>query len=209
MVHVRSGLVHEHHLRVAQHHAGNRKQLALTARQAAARFGDGHVQPKRVVCHNVIDVQGFEHFNDLDIGDPAVGQDQVIAHCAHEQLGILTHIADTAAHFAGLDLLQIHAVKADIARTRCIEARHKAQQGAFAAANTAEHGNFLTRCNLHRQFLDNRNLVLARVGEFECNGLQAALDVFRHEVISTMAAIAWAFHQSIESFEGSGRLLVA
>ena len=51
-----------------------------------------------------------QHVEHARVADPAVRQHQVLAQRAHEELRVLADIADTRAHLAGFELLQLDAI---------------------------------------------------------------------------------------------------
>src|SRR5215472_8450185 len=96
-VQVGGRLVQDQDRRLAQEHAGNRQALALAAAELQAVLAHQGVQPVRQASREVGKLRSLARVEDSVVVRAAVGEQQVVAERAVEQVDALRHDAEALA----------------------------------------------------------------------------------------------------------------
>ncbi len=94
---------------------------------------------------------GGSHFcrgDDFSVGgaDPAVAN--VFHRIGGENDGVLRHDADGIAQGMQIEIFDVDAIEFDAALLRIVKAQQQLEQGSFAGAGRADHGDGLTRADV-------------------------------------------------------------
>ena len=159
------GFVQQQQRRILEQGARDRDALALAARQAHPALA----QERGIALRQALDeIVGGGH---LRRGDHLVvaGVRAAVADVFHgverEDHGILRHDADRAAQRLQRQVTHVHAVEADAAGLRIVEAQQQLEQGGLAGAGRADHGHRLAGADIEREMRQGGFVQARRIGE--------------------------------------------
>lgn len=130
-------LVEQEQRRVLEERAREREPLALAARQGEAALADDGLVALRQAQHEL--VGAGRAGGGLDVGEGGLGAavGDVLADRGGEEDGLLQDDRELRAQVGEAVVAQVHAVEADDARGRVVEAREEAEERGLARAARA------------------------------------------------------------------------
>ncbi len=138
-VHVqrRERVVEHQHPRAAQHGAGEREPLPLTAGQRQALLADPGVEPER----QVVDELGLRNLERLDhvvLGDAGPAEGEVLAHACREQRGVLERGRHRVPQLIERQVAHVDTADEDATAGDVVQPGHERGQRGLAAADCAD-----------------------------------------------------------------------
>ena len=137
-VDVRRRLVEDQDPRVGEERAGDRDQLALAGREAAAALAHRVAEALGEPPGEPVETEHRRRLGDLVVARVGAREADVVGDRAREQERVLQHDAELAAVRAQVELAQVDAVGQDRALERVVEAGDELGERRLAAARLAD-----------------------------------------------------------------------
>ncbi len=131
-VHAGGGLVEDQDAGCAQHHPGQRDELALAGRQTGAALVDVAVVPLGQRADETVRADGLGRRDDVRAGGVRPAQGDVVRHGAGEEERFLGDHADAGAQFGVGHLAQVGPVQGDPPARRVVQPRQQLGQRRLA-----------------------------------------------------------------------------
>ena len=154
-------LVEQQDRRVLQHHARDRDALALAARQLDAALADVRVVAVPAVrigqaLDELVRLGAPRSRHHLRIVGVRAAVEDVVAHRAMQQRGVLRDHADLRAQAVLRDVGDVLPVDQDAAALDVVEAQQQVHDRALAGARAADQADLLAGPDVQREIVDHR-----------------------------------------------------
>ncbi|MCY1525261.1 hypothetical protein D9M68_602330 [compost metagenome] len=153
-VQCRGGFIKNQEAWLAQQRPGNRQPLALAPGQFGARLANQGVQSLGQAPQQAGAGGLRQCLQDLLIARIRADKQQVLAHRAGKQAGLLRHIADLAARLVVAQIAAAHLVVIDLALGGPVQAQQQLDQRGFSRTRGANKGNRVTAHRLEGHAVD-------------------------------------------------------
>ena len=204
-VQIAGGLIQNVEVGVLQESACQRDALLLAAGKAVACFLQIGIVLQGQVTDEVVGVRflgGLLHFVQRCVH---AGNTDVVVDGLAEQLNVLRHIGDSAAHRSVGILGQVHAVDVDLAILRLVVLEQKLGDGGLAAAAAAHQRDLLAGRDGEADVIQRRGAVA--VAEGDVLELNVALDLRQVGAVFIASLLGGVIHDLGQTLHGDAGLL--
>ena len=176
------GFVEEEDGRVLEEGAGDGEALFFAAREFDAALADIGVELLGERFDEGLATGIRESGPELFFGSVAAGEEEVFAHGAVEEEGLLSHVADIFAQGGFVDLGELVPIDEDAALVVVIEARQEVDDGGFASSGGADESDGLAGEGFEIEVGEDGGVVVFAVGEREVPELNFGCEAFRERL---------------------------
>ena len=161
-VDARGRLVEDQHARIERQRPRERQQLLLPHRQRRAALGDRARIAVRQPLDERLGMDGARRTPHALVVDRRVAEPDVVGDGAGEQVHVLQHQAEQAAHVVEIELADVDAVDRDPPALHVVEAQQQVDQRRLPRAGGADDADALAGADVEADALQHEVFVRCR-----------------------------------------------